>query len=322
MTDIKYFGFSASPTTFVENAGASASTGTLSLATAPAANVVFTLTSSNTGVATVPATATILAGQTSVTFPISAVDDTESDGPQSISITAASTDYLSVSLALTVTDDEVSIVGVTPGKGNNAVNATWIASIVAGTEDTPSLFRLAAGSTLPADLTLNATTGLISGTVNSAATGSFNVVIERYNSNGGLTSQSFTLTVGTDLTYSTWIAGFSGLSSTDGDADPDSDGLKNLIEFHLGLNPGTTNSGAITTERTATALSITYRRAKGLTGTTAVVEWSDTLAETWSSAGVTEQILEDNANDQLVKASVALTEGDTKKFIHLKVTQN
>jgi hypothetical protein len=212
-------------------------------------------------------------------------------------------------------------VGVTPGKGNNAANTAWIADIVAGIEDAPSVFRLGTGSTLPAGLTLNTTTGLITGTVSGAASGTFNVVIERYNVDGDVTSQSYVLTVGTEIGYSAWIAGYPGLSDTGAEGDPESDGLKNLIEFYLGLDPSLMNSGAISTERTETTLSITFRREKGIGGISGVAQWSDDLGATWSSVGVTEQILEDNPGDQLVKASIAITGADTKKFMRLNVTQ-
>ncbi|QJE97678.1 S8 family serine peptidase [Luteolibacter luteus] len=317
----KFMGLSATPTTFLETAGATASLGTIALATAPTADVVFTLVSSETDTVTVPATVTIPAGQTSVNFPIAAIDDAVSDGTQVITIEASAPEFQSANLTLTINDDEVSIVGVTPGKGNNAANTNWIANIVAGIEDAPSVFRLGTGITLPTGLTLNTSTGLISGTVDAAVTGSFNVVIERYNVDGDVTSQSYVLTVGTEVGYDSWIAGFPGLSATGGEDDPESDGLKNLIEFYLGLDPSVMNSGAISSERTATTLSITFRREKGIGGVTGVAQWSDDLGTTWSSVGVTEQIVEDNPGDQLIKASVAITGADTKKFMRLNVTQ-
>lgn len=320
-TDPKFFGVSAAPSTFLETAGANASVGTITLPTAAAANVTFTLVSSETDTVTVPATVTVLAGQTSATFPIAAIDDSISDGTQLVTVETSATGYQTANLALTINDDEVSIVGVTPGKGNNEANTAWIANIAAGIEDAPSVFRLAAGSTLPAGLTLNTTTGLITGTVDAAATGSFNVVIERYNVDGNVTSQSYVLTIGTEVLFSSWITGFPGLSDTSSDGDPESDGLKNLIEFYLGLDPSVMNTGTITTERTATTLSITFRREKGLGGVTGVAQWSDDLGATWSSAGVTEQILENNPGDQLIKASITITGADTKKFMRLNVTQ-
>ena len=50
------------------------------------------------------------------------------------------------------------------------------------------------------------------------------------------------------------------------------------------------------------------------------MEWRDTLAtESWSSAGVTEQILGDNGTVQSVKASVAAGAG--ARFLPLKVSK-
>lgn len=321
VTDPKFFGASATPTTFLETAGANASVGTITLASAPVADVVFTLNSSDADTVAVPATATILAGQTSITFPIAAIDDNVSDGTQNVTVDVSSPGYQTASIAFTINDDEISIVGVTPGKGNNGVNTAWIADIIAGIEDAPSVFRLGTGSVLPTGLTFNTSTGLITGTVDAGISGSFNVVIERYNADGDVTSQSFVLTIGTEVSYAAWISGFPGLSDITGEGDPESDGLKNLIEFYLGLDPSVANSGVISTERTETTLSIIFRREKGIGGITGGAQWSDDLGATWSSVGVTEVIQEDNPGDQLIKASVTITGADTKKFMRLNVTQ-
>ncbi len=321
VTTPKFFGFTANNATFAETAGAAAATGTITLAANATVNTVFTLTSSSPGDVTVQASATIPSGQKTVSFPIDALDDEISDGDKAITIQAAATGYQTASVAFNVTDNEPPTIGVTPGKGNNVVNTAWIASVASGMENTPALFRLGEGSSLPPGLLLDSATGLLSGTTDAGAAGTYNIVIERYNSKGQVTSQSFTLTLGTELGYAAWITGYPGLSSTDPEADADDDGLDNLIEFHLGLNPGSADSAVITTERTASALSITYRRAKNLGGTTAGVEWSDDLGDIWSTSGVTEEVLEDNSSDQLVKASVAITGADTKKFIRLKVEQ-
>ena len=304
-----------------ETAGASAVTGTVTLAVNATAPLTVTLNSSETDALTVPATVTIPAGSKTVTFPIAIIDDLISDGEQKITITASAPDYQNAVTTVTIIDNEPSIIGVTPGKGNNDANTAWIDAIAAGTEDAPSRFRLGTGSTLPTGLSLNPTTGLISGTVDGGMTGSFNVIIERYNTDGNVISQSYFLTIGTGITYSSWISGYPGLSDPDDEADPDGDGLKNVIEFYMGLNPGTSDANVITTERTASTLSITYRRVKNLAGTTATAQWSDDLGTTWSSAGISEQVLEQTATDELVKASLPITAEDGKKFLRLKVEQ-
>ena len=68
---------------FIENAGAAATTATVTRSnTDNSAELVVTLTSSDTTEATVPATVTIPANQASATFNIDAVDDDLLDGTQ------------------------------------------------------------------------------------------------------------------------------------------------------------------------------------------------------------------------------------------------
>lgn len=310
-----------SPATFVENAGANAATGTLTASPAPTSNLTVTLTSLDLTELTVPATVTILANQTNATFAVAAVDDLDSDGSQSVVVNATTSGYAQGTATVTVTDNEPSLNGVTPAAANSAANAAWIASLEAGTAGGPALFRLGTGVTLPSGLTLNANTGLISGTINPTASGSFTVTIERYNTSGEVVSQTFTLGVTAAVGYSGWVAGYPGLSDPAANADPDGDGLANVIEYYLGLTPNSGDStGALTGTKTSTTLSLTYRRKKGTTGLNPVVEWSDSLSVgSWSNSGVSEVVLEDNSGDQLVKASVTISGADPKKFMRLRV---
>ncbi|HPM82875.1 MAG TPA: dockerin type I domain-containing protein, partial [Candidatus Anammoximicrobium sp.] len=66
------------------------------------------LSSSDTTEATVPATATIPAGQSSVTVNLAAVDDTLVDGTQTVTITASATGFSSGSDTLQVTDNDLA----------------------------------------------------------------------------------------------------------------------------------------------------------------------------------------------------------------------
>lgn len=63
-------------------------TGTVSVSPAPGVNLMVSLSSGDTTEATVPATTTILAGQTSATFTITIIDDGVLDGSQAVAITA------------------------------------------------------------------------------------------------------------------------------------------------------------------------------------------------------------------------------------------
>ena len=100
-------------TAMSENGGTA--TATVSRNNLPIGAVEVTLSSSDTSEATVPATVTIPDGQSSVTFPITAVDDALSDRTQRVTITATSLVYAASSASINVTDDEgPRVVTLTP----------------------------------------------------------------------------------------------------------------------------------------------------------------------------------------------------------------
>ena len=99
---------SANPASVIETAGSSASTVTVTRNGDTSADLVVTLTGSDDTEATVPANVTILAGQTTATFDITAVDDSEVDGSQTVTITASATGFTNGTTDITVTDDDVA----------------------------------------------------------------------------------------------------------------------------------------------------------------------------------------------------------------------
>ncbi len=86
--------------------------GTITASAAPASDLIVSLASSDATAATVPATATILAGQTSATFPITIIDDTDLDGTQSTTLTATASGYSGASAVLDVQEDETAVLAV------------------------------------------------------------------------------------------------------------------------------------------------------------------------------------------------------------------
>ncbi len=103
-------------------------------------------------------------------------------------------------------------------------------------------------------------------------------------------------------------------------ADPDRDGLQNLVEWALNLSATQPGTLPASVAKVGANLEFTYTRAKNATDATFTVEWSDTLAAgSWSSVGVTEQILTDNGTVQTVRASVAA--GTAARFVHLKISK-
>jgi hypothetical protein len=126
----------------------------------------------------------------------------------------------------------------------------------------------------------------------------------------------------TTVTLSDW-ANQNGLSGADAapDADPDHDGVSNLMAYYMDLNPkgGQGMVGYGLKPVTGSSLSLTYRRAKGVTGVSAVVQASGDLASSsWSAPSVEESVVDKGSYEE-VTATVTTPTGSTKMFMRLSV---
>ncbi len=111
VTDAETFSIAYDIASISENGGTA--TGTVTRRNTDIAQpLIVALTSSDLSEATVPATVTILANQTSASFVVTAVDDNLLDGSQSVTVTAVAVGYLSGSAAITVTDAETVTVTI------------------------------------------------------------------------------------------------------------------------------------------------------------------------------------------------------------------
>ena len=134
-------------------------TGTVSVPAAPAGNLTVTLTSSDATAATVPATVTILSGQTSATFPITIIDDVAIDGTQVATITAHINNWTDATANISVLDNESLSLGIfLPGSVSEGSTATVTVSAsgtvataltVALVSDTTSRLTVPATVTIP-----------------------------------------------------------------------------------------------------------------------------------------------------------------------------
>lgn len=120
-----------------------------------------------------------------------------------------------------------------------------------------------------------------------------------------------------------WQVQNMGLSGTSGgpSLDPDGDGLSNLMEYALGMNPVLQSSLPANAVLNAGNLEYTYTRSKSaLTGGIQFqVQWSETLeASSWSGSNVTEQVLSDDGTTQQVKATLPAGSGG-RRFVRLQV---
>jgi hypothetical protein len=123
----------------------------------------------------------------------------------------------------------------------------------------------------------------------------------------------------------TWRQIWFGITTNTGDAaddaDSDHDGLLNVMEFALGLNPTIASAPVFQTALVGGNIEFTYTRSTAavLAGKTFHVRWTETLnGLDWTETGTTEQILTDNGTAQTVKATIpAGTNGH--RFVRLEV---
>jgi hypothetical protein len=133
------------------------------------------------------------------------------------------------------------------------------------------------------------------------------------------------MVVGAKTAYRAWAESYQ--IPTDSWIDPathdeDHDGLVDLLEWALGLSPVTGSGMQATTTLSGATLEYHYTRstAAANAGTPFIIEWSDNLpATSWSTTGVTQQVLSDNGTLQQVKATLPAGTGG-KRFVRLRVT--
>ena len=129
------------------------------------------------------------------------------------------------------------------------------------------------------------------------------------------------------LPITTWRQqNFTPTQATAGDdadiADPDHDGITNLMEFATAGTPNTNNAAPTSiTPPSGSFIEFFYTRNKlAMAELSYDVQWTDDLLATWENSGVTEMMLSDNGSVQQVKALVpkGTTDG---RFVRLKVTR-
>ncbi|MEZ0387453.1 MAG: Calx-beta domain-containing protein, partial [Verrucomicrobium sp.] len=107
-------------------------------------------------------------------------------------------------------------------------------------------------------------------------------------------------------------------------ADGDFDGLTNLLEFAVQSDPDAASTSPLRLVPEGASLEASYTRSKAAlqAGFVYVVEWSDTLqAGSWSSVGVVESLVVEDALMQSMKATLPAGSG-TARFVRLRVTGN
>lgn len=182
-------------------------------------------------------------------------------------------------------------------------------------------------SALPTALEDNtSTTFIVTFTPSAAGARSAGIHIASNDANESPFDITLTGTATAGLTVlETWRQTWFGITTNTGDAaddaDSDHDGLLNVMEFALGLNPTTASTPVFQTTLTGDNIEFTYTRSTAavLAGKTFHVPWTETLnGLDWSETGTTEQILSDNGTTQTVKAIIP-SGASGHRFVRLEV---
>ena len=214
-------------------------------------------------------------------------------------------------------NDQNKVFGqtLTLGAGQTAFTATGLV----GSETVGSVTITASGGTAAGD-----PAGTYVLTPSSATGGTFSA------SNYNINYIDGTLTVigVTDPSFDDYMNGYPGLTGDDRlpAADPDKDGVANLMEYYMGREADTYEGSGIILSNNLSAspstISMIYQRAKNIAGVTGNVRWSSVLtnANSWSTNGVAESVRDLGTVDEIT-ATVTNAPGETLKFLRLRVTQ-
>ncbi len=119
--------------------------------------------------------------------------------------------------------------------------------------------------------------------------------------------------------YERWAAAHTNVTSLT--ADFDGDGYNNLFEYALDLDPAVPNQSATPLTIDNASLYLTYVRPASVTDVSYQIEWANTIdATTWSSMGVTQQIVSDDGTRRVIRATVPKSAG-AQRFVRLKVSR-
>jgi subtilisin-like proprotein convertase family protein len=209
----------------------------------------------------------------------------------------------------------------TPGSGNSPANSAFAAALADGSLSTPARFRLADGVVLPDGLTLDEVSGVLSGRIyNDAPAGDHPITIERYNSTPAVVSQCFTLAIRPPR-FEDWIASFPQLADHSPGGDPDHDGLPNLVEYALALDPRTSETPSpLAFGRDAASIHLSYRISKLRDDVVLVPERAEDMTGPWTSEGLVTSLLAEDPDSELRRATLAIDPGLSRCFLRLRAT--
>ena len=101
------------------------------------------------------------------------------------------------------------------------------------------------------------------------------------------------------------------------DADPEDDGMPNIVEYYMGLHPREVEpTPALTVTVEGGQLRVTFRQAKDSANVEPRFEWSTNL-QTWSAEGIAIEVVSESPGFWLKRASVPAGD-EARKFIRIQ----
>lgn len=257
---------------------------------------------------------TLISGATSATYTIASVSAANTGTYYVVVTNSAGTDTSSAAtLSLSATAPAIT---EQPVSQTVEVGASAAFTVVA-TGTSPLTYQWYKGTE---ELGTSATYSIASAALSHA--GSYYVIVS--NSAGTATSNTVTLSV--TEPYAEFLS-LHGLSASTVDADPDGDGIPNLLEFVLGGDPTTADSGiqptaTYTTVNDSPALVFSFYAVSALGSVGWAVEYGSDLS-TWTTAvagenGVTIDSTASGTGVNLVTVTIPTT--DSRTFSRLRLT--
>ncbi|WP_395748466.1 NHL repeat-containing protein [Prosthecobacter sp.] len=219
-----------------------------------------------------------------------------------------------------ITSTTATLGGTVSSDGGSAITERGVVYSITSTNGSPQI-----GGAGVTQVTASGTTGLFTLSASSLTAGTA-YSFAAYATNSIGTTYTSVATFTTLTSQQDWRETYFGTTANSGtaadDADSDGDGIPNLVEYALGLNPTVESTLPQTTVINGSNLEYTYTRSDAAlnAGTVFTVQWSATLAAgSWSSAGVVQTVQSDNGTTQQVKAVIPLN-GAASLFARLSIT--
>ncbi len=136
-------------------------------------------------------------------------------------------------------------------------------------------------------------------------------------------SDSLVLTVQPTVPdFGGWTENYPDLTDPAPGADPDGDGLANLVEYFMGLSPvdGVADAGMVMDASVPGEVSMQYRRSKLIQGVVGGMKWRNSLTDgEWSADRVTDELVTDHGDYETRRATAPVLTGEQRKFLRLEV---